>query len=195
MLHGAPFLCVVVVALYWGRESLLPVPSRTLLRVLVWSSTDMASSPWWETSSPLPGTPMTRGISPPPLPLNTEVFINEGLVSVNGVPICDGQCGMELREKFEDYRQRWEILGRSPAPPRPWVLFASAQTPLPAMARVVQDARSAGVTVEFGVVRIRQHRRPVFGTMEFTEAGIVPGAASKIANSNDLRSWGDWLRD
>jgi len=62
------------------------------------------------------------------------------------------------------------------------------------MARILHEARAAGVTVEVGVARTLQHRRPVFGTMAFFEAGIVPGAASILSVVDDQRSWGDWLR-
>lgn len=179
VLHRVPSALAMCAILYWGREACLPTPPTTPFHIVL--EQPRVSSPWSDAILPLPSKNFEGTIS-----------INENTLSIDGAALCDiKSCTTELREKFEDHTARWEVVGRRPRPD--FAVFASASTPLLALTRVVREARAAGMTIEVGVVRAQEQQRPVFGTMVSVEAGIVPGAADLIANSNSDRSWADWL--
>ena len=119
--------------------------------------------------------------------------IKDGIVSIEGLPVCElKDCTNELRYVFEEHTARLEAVGAR-RERTDFVVFASASTPLPALARVIRDTRAAGLKIELGVVRTHEQWRPAFGPMAFLEAGVVPGAADLIATNDHERSWGGWL--
>lgn len=181
-LHRIPLVLAIGASFYWGREAILPIPPRTPFRARI--DVGRISSPWSDDISPLPHEIFQGPIS-----------IEEGVISINGHILCKlDHCTTEFREKFEEYKERYEAVGGFQRDPGPdFVVFASAATPVPALARVIREARALGLRIDVGVVRAHEQQRPVFGTMEYVEAGIVPGAADFIANRSEEVSWGEWL--